>query len=64
MRSGITNTNGNERRKHDDWNKDVYERKPPFQITDDQQEHLQQLCNETRTDGRKVEKTSDYISPP
>jgi hypothetical protein len=40
---------GNERPKHDeDQNKNIDERKPPYQITNDNPEHLQRLCNETR----------------
>jgi hypothetical protein len=36
MRSGLTNTNGNDRRKHDeDRNKNIDERKSPHQITND-----------------------------
>jgi hypothetical protein len=36
MRSGITQTNGNEARKHDEnWNKNIDERKPTYQITND-----------------------------
>jgi hypothetical protein len=38
-----------ERRKHDeDRNKNIDERKPPYQIINDKPEHLRQLCNETR----------------
>jgi hypothetical protein len=50
MRTGITNFNENERRKHDEDRKhNIDERKPPYQITNDKPEHLRQLCNETRT---------------
>jgi hypothetical protein len=41
MRSGITNTNGNERRKHDeDRIKNIDERKPTYQITNDKPEQM------------------------
>jgi hypothetical protein len=44
-----TNTNGNERRKHDEeWNKNIDELKPLYQITNDKPVHLRRLCNETR----------------
>jgi hypothetical protein len=50
MRSGITNFNENERRKHDeDRKRNIDERKPPYQITNDKPKHLRRLCNETRT---------------
>jgi hypothetical protein len=79
MRSGITHTNGNERRKHDeDLNKNIDKQKPPYQITNDKLEHLRQLCNETRiikiilhtssrtsrTNGHRWKKTPDYIRTP
>jgi ribonuclease HI len=49
MRSGITQTNGNERRKDDeDRIKNIDERKPTYQITNDKPENLRRLCNETR----------------
>jgi hypothetical protein len=49
MRSGITQTNGNERRKDDeDPIKNIDERKPTYQITNDKPENLRRLCNETR----------------
>jgi hypothetical protein len=50
MRNGITHTNGNERRKHDEnRNKNIDEQKPPYQIINDKPEHLRRLCNETNT---------------
>jgi hypothetical protein len=79
MRSDITHTNGNERRKHDeDRNKNIDEREAPYQITNDKPDHLRRLCNITRItllhtsgrigkmdiDRRKVEKTPDYIRTP
>jgi hypothetical protein len=76
MRSGITNTNGNERRKHDeDWNKNIDEQKP-LQITDHIYDdyamkprsikpffiRAAELLGQLME--KKVEKTSDYIRPP
>jgi hypothetical protein len=79
MRSGTTNTNGNEKRKHcRGRNNNIDERKPPHMINRNIYDDYAmkpglskpfyiravELPGQMNSDGRKLEKTTDYIRPP